>query len=336
MNRLKALEIEDFIWIILIGIILLSFYANNIERCFLITGSEYQKEKYRQLLIFIFTVVTLVYLYYANESKKEYQKLKTTDTTKKKVNTTLSYLASILILCAGLIYIYISITDTELDIELAYNKRILITSAISIILVSILYIGNTYSVFTTTSPDEEVNTYKTGNLDIEVIENNTTISNISPIKTEDSNKLEPYRITVKNKGTTAYQFNVVLDETTSSDSINHKYIMTKVGKLEPINLAETENNIIKENIILLPDEEVSIDIRVWISDRITNSEMNKSFFAKIKIDGSATQTKNRKTDNSSLMNPKEEIKEQEKITEQKDLQDQTQQSDNTKIEELPQ
>lgn len=216
------------------------------------------------------------------------------------------------------------------------KKRILITSAISIILVSILYIGNTYSVFTTTSPDEEVNTYKTGNLDIEVIENNTTISNISPIKTEDSNKLEPYRITVKNKGTTAYQFNVVLDETTSSDSINHKYIMTKVGKLEPINLAETENNIIKENIILLPDEEVSIDIRVWISDKITNSEMNKSFFAKIKIDGSATQTKNRKTDNSSLMNPKEEIKEQEKITEQKDLQDQTQQSDNTKIEELPQ
>lgn len=121
MNRLKALEIEDFIWIILIGIILLSFYANNIERDFLITGTEYQKEKYRQLLIFIFTIVTLVYLYYANESKKEYQKLKTTDTTKKKVNTTLSYLASILILCAGLIYIYISITDTELDIELAYN-----------------------------------------------------------------------------------------------------------------------------------------------------------------------------------------------------------------------
>ena len=121
MNRLKALEIEDFIWIILIGLILLSFYSNNIERDFLITGNNNQKEKYRQLTIFIFTVATLVYLYYANESRKEYKKIKPNDSEKKIINTTLSYLASILILCAGLIYIYISVTDTELDIELAYN-----------------------------------------------------------------------------------------------------------------------------------------------------------------------------------------------------------------------
>ena len=121
LNRLKSLKIEDFIWIILIGLILLSFYSNNIERNYLITGNNNQKEKYRHLTIFIFTVATLVYLYYANDSKNAYQKLKPTDSQKKKTNTTLSYIASILILCAGLIYIYISITDTELDIELAYN-----------------------------------------------------------------------------------------------------------------------------------------------------------------------------------------------------------------------
>ena len=53
LKRLKALRTEDFIWIILIGIILLSFYANNIERIFLITKDEYTKEKYRYLNIFI-------------------------------------------------------------------------------------------------------------------------------------------------------------------------------------------------------------------------------------------------------------------------------------------
>ena len=121
INRLKTLKIEDFIWIILICIILLSFYANNIERDFLITGNEFQKEKYRKITIFIFTTATMVYLYYAQDSRKEYLKLKPTDNSKKKTNVTLSYLASILILCAGIIYIYISITDTELDIELAYN-----------------------------------------------------------------------------------------------------------------------------------------------------------------------------------------------------------------------
>ena len=121
MNRLIALKIEDTIWIVLIGLILLSFYGNNIERDYLITGNEIQKEKYRHLTTFIFTVATLVYLYYAIDSKTSYQKLKPTDSQKKKINTTLSFLASILILCAGIIYIYISITDTELDIELAYN-----------------------------------------------------------------------------------------------------------------------------------------------------------------------------------------------------------------------
>ena len=121
INRLKSLEIEDIIWIIIIGLILLSFYSNNLERDYLITGNKIKKDKYRRITITIFTIATLVYLYYANESKKDYLKLKPTDSKKKKINTTLSYLASILILCAGIIYIYISITDTELEIELAYN-----------------------------------------------------------------------------------------------------------------------------------------------------------------------------------------------------------------------
>ena len=34
--RLKKLDIEDMIWFILIGIIILSFYANEIERDYLI------------------------------------------------------------------------------------------------------------------------------------------------------------------------------------------------------------------------------------------------------------------------------------------------------------
>lgn len=210
------------------------------------------------------------------------------------------------------------------------QKRLIITSAISIILVSILFIGNTYSVFTTTSPDEEINSYKTGTLDIEVIGDNNTIDSIIPIKEEENNSLKPYRITVKNKGTIAYQFNVILDETTSSNSINHKYIMTRVGKLEPISLSETEDNILKKDIIIMPEETIDIDIRVWIANTISNTEMNKSFFAKIKVEGSAIQKKNIKYDNSNLINPLIES------TESKDSQDLSQQSDNTEIEQLPQ
>ena len=31
-NKLKQLKIEDFIWVIYIGIIILSWYANNLEK----------------------------------------------------------------------------------------------------------------------------------------------------------------------------------------------------------------------------------------------------------------------------------------------------------------
>ena len=42
------------------------------------------------------------------------------------------------------------------------RKRLIITSLISIVLISSLYINKTYSVYTTESPDEEINIYKTG------------------------------------------------------------------------------------------------------------------------------------------------------------------------------
>lgn len=121
LNRLKALETEDFIWIVIIGLILLSFYANDIERDFLLSKNDVQKQRYRHLTIFIFSVALIVYLYYANDSKKEYDKLNNSDSYKKRVNVTLSYIASIFIVCAGIIFLYIAITDTELEIELAYN-----------------------------------------------------------------------------------------------------------------------------------------------------------------------------------------------------------------------
>lgn len=184
-------------------------------------------------------------------------------------------------------------------------KRLIITSTISLILVSILFIGSTYSVFTTTSPDEEINNYKTGNLNIEVIGDETTIKNISPTKDKDSNKLEPYHLTIKNNGTVPYKCNISLVETTTTDKIDNKYIMTKVGKLDSISLNDCKDNIIKKDIIIESGQTQEIDIRIWISDRVPNTEINKSFFAKIKVDGEATKTNNIKIDNSSLINPKQ-------------------------------
>ena len=206
------------------------------------------------------------------------------------------------------------------------QKRLIITSVISIILVSMLYISNTYSVYTTTAPDEETNVYKTGTLNIEVIGDEEPIKDILPTSIEESNKIPPYRISVKNNGTVPYKFNLVLDETTTSNKIDNQYIMTKVGTLDAISLNKCNNNILKSNITVLPNNIVDIDVRIWISDKVPNTEMNKSFFAKLKIEGEASQSETN-IDNSTLINPIRSTIQSE------DSEDQAPQSDNIEIEE---
>lgn len=118
-NRLKELKAEDIIWTILIGLLLLSYYANHIERDYLIHNNSISKEKYRHLQIFIFIVAALTYLYYSLEDFQDIFSLRPTDTPKKVFHTYLSFVASLSVLLAGIIFIYIAVTDTELETEIS-------------------------------------------------------------------------------------------------------------------------------------------------------------------------------------------------------------------------
>lgn len=181
------------------------------------------------------------------------------------------------------------------------KKRLIITSVISIILVSILFIGSTYSIFTSTDVDQESNVYQTGNLSIQ-FENtyNVALEITKPMSDQEAVNLTPYRLKVTNDGTVAYKFNIVLNPTTATDEINHQYIMTKVGKLDSKKFSDCTNNIIKEGVILLPKTSVDIDVRVWLSDTVQNTEVNKSFSAKLSIDGVGAYSKHTEVDNSAL------------------------------------
>mgnify|MGYP004617786061 CR=1 FL=1 len=181
------------------------------------------------------------------------------------------------------------------------KKRLIITSVISIILVSILFIGSTYSIFTSTDVDQESNVYQTGNLSIRFENtNNVALEITKPISDQKAVSLTPYHLTVTNNGTVAYKFNIVLNPTTATDEINHQYIMTKVGQLDSKKFSDCTNNIIKEGVILLPKTSVDIDVRVWLSDTVQNTEVNKSFSAKLSIDGVGAYSKHTEVDNSAL------------------------------------
>lgn len=182
------------------------------------------------------------------------------------------------------------------------RKRLVITSLISIILICILFIGSTYSLFTTQDIDENANVYKTGNLDISYItsSDNLTINNSNPLTDEESKKISPYRITVTNKGNVAYKFNLLLTDTSTGRTIDYEYIKVQVGKLTPVTLKSCQDNIIKKDIVVLPNKSVDIDVRLWLADNIKNSEIGKSFYAKLSISGIAVDD-NKEVDNQNLV-----------------------------------
>ena len=120
-EKLKELKIEDFIWLIYIIIIFMSWYSNYLERKYFIYNDTNSKEQYRKIIITIFSILIIVYIYFLISSYNDLKKIKENDNDKKKTLLFLSFIGSLLILISGFIFLYIAIKDENLDVELAFN-----------------------------------------------------------------------------------------------------------------------------------------------------------------------------------------------------------------------
>ncbi len=119
--KLKQLDIEDFIWIIYIGIIILSLYSNILERNYYINNDRISKNKYLRITQLIFSILIVVYLYFLKDSVDSLRNLNGTDSNNKKCLVVLSFIASLLIAISGFIYLYISFVNDDLSVEIAFN-----------------------------------------------------------------------------------------------------------------------------------------------------------------------------------------------------------------------
>lgn len=120
-KKIKQLKIEDYIWIIYIGIIVMSWYSNTLERKYFLYNDLISKEKYRKTMIFIFFILILVYLYFLKDSFDDLKRINPCDSSKKKDLTFLSFMGSLLIVISGFIFLYIAVMDEEIEVELAFN-----------------------------------------------------------------------------------------------------------------------------------------------------------------------------------------------------------------------
>ena len=121
MDKLKELRFEEMVWILYIGIIIFSFYSNSLEKHFFCYHDISSKEKYQRSLILIFSILIIVYLSFFKSSYEDILNLSDKDTSKKKKLVWLSFLASFLITISGVIYLYISLQDQDLNVEVAFN-----------------------------------------------------------------------------------------------------------------------------------------------------------------------------------------------------------------------
>ena len=121
LDKLNDIKIENYILVIYIFIIILSWYANSKEKNFLINQDEKSRKEYQNLLILIFTILVIIYYYFAKSSYDDIKKLKLNDTNKKKLLTYMSFLGSFLVLISGIIFLTIAINDENLDVEIAFN-----------------------------------------------------------------------------------------------------------------------------------------------------------------------------------------------------------------------
>ena len=120
-KTLQEIETENFIWVIYLFIIGISFVANYFEANYYKTGNIDSKEKYRTLNIFVFSVAFVIYLYFFKGNYDKVKSLNCLDSKEKVYFNELNFVASVLIVVAGAILLYIAIFDKNLETEISFN-----------------------------------------------------------------------------------------------------------------------------------------------------------------------------------------------------------------------
>ena len=161
-------------------------------------------------------------------------------------------------------------------------KRKIIVLTLTIIAVCTLLTSTTYSLFYSKRKLANTESYKTGNLNI-IVENNEaglgnslSLINVLPMSDANGANSTPYRFKISNVG----NLDCTLDlELTSSGTINPNYIRIKVDNNSPITLGS--NTTIATGITLTVGQSKTIELRVWLDENTPNSEIGKTFNASL-------------------------------------------------------
>ena len=166
------------------------------------------------------------------------------------------------------------------------KKRILLI--ISIFVVVLILFSSSYALLFKSNQTEKQE-YTTGMLEItsETLSGSVTLNNPLPMSDSDGENTTPYVFRITNTGNLTYKFNIMLLSTTTDNQISSNYIKLKVNTDTPVKLNSLTDGIILSNITLKPGKSIDVTLRVWLSEDTPNTEIGKTFNAKITTEGEA-------------------------------------------------
>ena len=118
-NRIKEIKLENIVYLIFIIIILFGIYANYKEIDYFLNNNNDSRDRYYYIMIIIFLMLVIISAYYFYQSYIDYLSSRYLEKSKAKEYNNLNLIANGLALIASLIYLYIAVTDTNIDAEIS-------------------------------------------------------------------------------------------------------------------------------------------------------------------------------------------------------------------------
>ena len=182
------------------------------------------------------------------------------------------------------------------------TKKNIIFLSISLVLIILLGIGVSYSMWNISVSQDTNNTAYTECFDLSITnkENNINLDNAYPISNDKGKSLTPYTFTVTNTCDITAQYNINL-EVLNNSTLSSKFVdaMLENNDIREINLLSNFENADKVNTssvesrklttgILKSQESKDYSLRLWIDYNTTLEDLNneiKTFKSKIVVVG---------------------------------------------------
>ena len=115
-EKLKEIKIENFIWIIYFFITISALVSNYYEEDYIKTKSSKDYRIFKNINVTLFTVAFFIYLYFVYLNYKNITNLRKNTSQKKVLYANINFIAAVLFLIGGILYLYTEINNNDIEI----------------------------------------------------------------------------------------------------------------------------------------------------------------------------------------------------------------------------